>query len=80
MMNEQYFRCPDCGTQIPFDPHALVRGERFACPTCPHVSIGMDLESRDTVKTTLDQMQKLKQQIGKRGPNGPSGTPWTKAK
>lgn len=78
MVNEQYIRCPDCGSQIPFDPYALVRGDRFACPKCPNVSIGMDLGIRDTVKTALDKMQKLKKQMGKRDPNAPFGTPGLK--
>lgn len=65
MINEQYISCPDCGSKIPFDPYALVRGERFACPKCPAVSIGIDQESRDTVKNTLDELETLKKNIRK---------------
>ena len=63
MANVQSIRCPVCGSQIPFDPYALVRGESFACPTCPDVSIGLDQGSRDIVKNTLDQLDSLKKKL-----------------
>lgn len=72
MVNEQYIRCPDCGSQIPFDPYALVRGERFACPQCPAVSIGLDPGSREIVKNSLQKLESLKKDIGKTRPEQPS--------
>jgi|GEM_PF-565844 len=68
MVNEQYIRCPDCGSQIPFDPYALVRGERFSCPKCPAVSIGISSGSRDIVKDALEELEHLKKSIGKTRP------------
>lgn len=68
MANEQYIRCPDCGSQIPFDPYALVRGASFACPQCPAVSIGIDQGSREIVKQTLDELDKLKKTMGEMRP------------
>jgi hypothetical protein len=60
MANAQYLICPVCGSKIPFDPYALVRGERFDCPNCPDVSIGLDSGSRDIVKKTLDELENNK--------------------
>jgi hypothetical protein len=60
MQKSLYLTCPICGAQIPFDPHALIRGERFACPSCPDVSIGLDEGSRDRVKTTLHKLDRLR--------------------
>jgi predicted RNA-binding Zn-ribbon protein involved in translation (DUF1610 family) len=72
MVNQLYIRCPDCGSQIPFDPYALVRGERFACPQCPAVSIGLDQGSREIVKKSLHELESLKKNIGKMRPEQPS--------
>ncbi|AOY81808.1 hypothetical protein BJP36_19720 [Moorena producens JHB] len=72
MVNEQYIRCPDCGSQIPFDPYALARGERFACPQCPALSIGIDPSSQEIVNNTLNELENLKKSIGKRMPDSPS--------
>ena len=68
MLSEQFIRCPDCGSQIVFDPYALVRGERFACPKCP-ASIGLAPGSRDIVKNTLDELATLKKDLGKTRPD-----------
>ena len=72
MVNIQYINCPVCGSQIPFDPYRLVRGERFSCPTCPDVSIGLHQESREVVKKSLDELENLKNNIGKMGSEEPS--------
>ena len=64
MESSQYIRCPDCNTQIPFDPHELIRGTRFGCPNCS-VSIGIERGSRETVKNALDKLGELKRDIGK---------------
>jgi hypothetical protein len=72
MANVQYIRCPVCGSQIPFDPYALIRGERFVCPTCPDVSIGIDQGSRGIVKKTLEELENLKKNLGNTSPEGPS--------
>lgn len=72
MPNEQYIRCPDCGTPIPFDPRALVRGDRFACPQCLNVSIGIDSGSRRKVEETLDELQNVKRKLGRSRPDRPT--------
>lgn len=64
MKNAQYICCPDCGSQILFDPYALVRGTMFSCPTCPNVSIGLDQGSQDIVKKSLDDLDRLKKNTG----------------
>lgn len=71
MTNVQYITCPDCGARIPFDPLELVRGVQFACPQCPDVSIGLHPGSRDKVKSTLDELTKLREDLGK--PKRPPG-------
>ena len=71
MENQQYISCPDCGSKIPFDPYALVRGARFKCPQCS-VSIGLDPGSQNIVEDTLDKFETLKKNIGKMNPEQPS--------
>ena len=62
--NQQSIDCPDCGSKIIFDPHALVLGKRFACPQCPTVSIGLMQEDRETVRDALEKFENLKKDIG----------------
>jgi predicted RNA-binding Zn-ribbon protein involved in translation (DUF1610 family) len=65
MANQQYLSCPDCGSQIPFDPYALLTGASFSCPECPSVSIGLDRGSWGVVNKSLNEFEKLKQTVGK---------------
>jgi predicted RNA-binding Zn-ribbon protein involved in translation (DUF1610 family) len=67
----QYIACPVCGSQIPFDPYALVRGESFSCPNCPDVAIGLSMESRDLVKKSLDEFENLKKKVMTTKPDEP---------
>ncbi len=67
MASAPYIRCPDCNTEIPFDPYELVRGTKFACPKCS-VAIGIDQSSRDTVKDALDKLGELKREAGRGDP------------
>ena len=72
MVNQQYINCPDCGSPIPFDPYALVKGQRFSCPKCLDVSIGLASESRDVVKESLDKLESLKKDLSTKNPDQPS--------
>lgn len=68
-MNQSFISCPDCSTQIAFEPLALVRGERFGCPGCGQVSIGLDVGSRQLVQETMDELKNVKQSLLKQPEN-----------
>ncbi len=64
MENQQYLNCPDCGSKIPFDPYALVKGASFMCPRCPSISIGLAPGSREIVENTLNKFEMMKKKAG----------------
>ncbi|MEM8641072.1 MAG: hypothetical protein AAGG51_20005 [Cyanobacteria bacterium P01_G01_bin.54] len=72
MVDQQYIPCPDCDSQIPFDPYVMLSGEQFSCPECPSVSIGIAPESREIVRNSLDELENLKKQLANMKPEQPS--------
>jgi Transcription initiation factor IIE, alpha subunit len=50
-----FIPCPDCKTNIPFDPLLLLKGVEFTCPTCKSM-IGLATESVPQVQSALNKL------------------------
>jgi transcription initiation factor IIE alpha subunit len=65
MSLEQKIKCPfpDCASgEIYFNTYQLLQGHRFTCPECGG-SMGLDPQSYDTVKETMNEFENLKKQL-----------------
>jgi phage FluMu protein Com len=52
-------RCPLCGTPIPVDTDALIKGVGFQCPKCQSV-INLCSNSAPTLKGAMETLERLK--------------------
>ena len=50
-----FIPCPDCKTNIPFEPMLLLKGVEFTCPTCRSM-ISLSTESIGDVKSAIDNL------------------------
>lgn len=63
MTIQQQMPCPTCNQPIHFDPHGLIKGEKFQCGNCFAI-VGIAADSLQTAKEALDQFNDLKQNMG----------------
>jgi len=59
-MTEQSLPCPNCNTNIPFDPKQLLMGVQYSCPNCD-TKIALSQEPGQTAQDTLNKFEKLKE-------------------
>lgn len=63
-MSQQTIPCPDCQTNILFDPKLLVMGHSFQCSGC-QATISLSPDSTSVVKDALQKLDEIKQQAVK---------------
>jgi hypothetical protein len=66
MIYKTTITCPVCGpgTTIEVEVSSLLKGVQFACPTCAS-QVGIDQDSVETAKRTMDQFEDLKKKTSK---------------
>jgi len=62
MNNQLSMPCPDCNTNIFFNPQMLLQGAQFSCPKC-YASIGLAAESKQVVQESLEKFEKMKTDV-----------------